>query len=170
VKDCLLPLKRNRKVALSRAEEQGGRFVGVESVVMEPGTVREVSVEDVDFPLFLSNHVLTNEDGRVGVWYLVTSDPTLGADEMATIYRTRWRIEVDHQSLKQNASLDRSPTRTVTTQTNHFFAALCGSVKLELLKTTHALNHFARKTKLYLQAAQVVFAALQELQPIRLAA
>ena len=26
------------------------------------------------------------------------------------------------------------PLRTVTTQTNHFFAALCGYIKLELLK------------------------------------
>ncbi len=75
-----------------------------------------------------------------------------------------------HKSLKQNASLERSPTRTVVTQTNHFFAALCGYIKLELLQTTTALNHFALKTKLYLQAAQVAFAALRELQPVRLAA
>jgi hypothetical protein len=169
-KDFIVPLKRNRKVALSRADQKAGRFVGVESVVIEPDTVREVYVEDVDFPLFLSKHVLTNEDGSVGVWYLVTSDATLGADQMAAIYRTRWKIEVYHKSLKQNASLERSPTRTVTTQTNHFFAALCGYIKLELLKPTTALNHFALKTKLYVQAAQVAFAALQDLQPIRLAA
>lgn len=67
-KDFILPLKRNRKVALSRADQQVGRFVGVESVVIDPGTVREVYVADVDFPLFLSKHVLTNEDGSVGVW------------------------------------------------------------------------------------------------------
>ncbi len=169
-KDFILPLKRNRKVALSRADQQAGRFVGVETLGCEPGAVREVYVEDVAFPLFLSKHVLTNEDGSSGVWYLVTSDATLTADEMAAIYRTRWTIEVYHKSLKQNASLERSPTRTVTTQTNHFFAALCGYIKLELLKTTTALNHFALKTKLYLHATQVAFAALHELQPVRLVA
>ena len=115
-------------------------------------------------------HVLTNEDGSTGVWYLVTSDATLSAEAMTTIYYTRWRIEVYHKSLKQNASLERSPTRTVTTQTNHFFAALCGYIKLEVLQTTTTLNHCALKTKLYLQAAQVAFAALRELQPVRLAA
>ncbi len=169
-KDFILPLKRNRKVALSRAEQADGRYVGVDTLACEPGTVREIYVEDVEFPLFLSQHILTNEDGSTGVWYLVTSDATLTADGMATIYRTRWTIEVYHKSLKQNASLERSPTRTVTTQTNHFFAALCGYIKLELLKTTTMLNHFALKTKLYLQATQVAFAALHDLHPVRLAA
>lgn len=89
---------------------------------------------------------------------------------MAAIDRTRWTIEVYHKSLKQNASLERSPTRTVTTQTNHFFAALCGYIKLEMLKVSTTLNHFALKTKLYLQAAQVAFVALHEMQPIRLTA
>lgn len=169
-KDVIMPLKRNRKVALSRDEEQAGRFVGVESVVLEPQTVREVYVEGVDFPLYLTKHVFTNEDGSTAVWYLVTSDATLSAEAMALIYQKRWRIEVYHKSLKQNASLERSPTRTVTTQTNHFFAALCGYIKLEMLQTTTMLNHFALKTKLYVQAAQVAFAALRQLQPVRLAA
>ena len=31
----------------------------------------------------------------------------------------RWQVEVYHKSLKQNASLACSPTRTKTTQGNH---------------------------------------------------
>jgi hypothetical protein len=58
-------------------------------------------------------------------------------------------VEPYHKSLKQNASLEKSPTQTVTTQTNHFFAALCGYIKLELLKSNTKLNHFALKSKLY---------------------
>jgi len=38
----------------------------------------------------------------------------------------------------------------VITQANHFFAALYGYIKLELLKGTTKLNHFALKAKLYL--------------------
>jgi len=38
-------------------------------------------------------------------------------------------IECDHKSLTQNVSLEKSPTQTDTTQTNHFFAALCGFIK-----------------------------------------
>ncbi len=169
-KDFIMPLKRNRKVALSCEDQQTGRRVGVESVVMEPNAVREVYVEGVDFPLFLTKHVFTNEDGSTAVWYLVTSDATLSAEAMTDIYHKRWKIEVYHKSLKQNASLERSPTRTVVTQSNHFFAALCGYIKLEMLQTTTMLNHFALKTKLYLHATQVAFAALRDLHPVRLAA
>src|SRR4029453_16436612 len=44
-------------------------------------------------------------------------------------------IERYHQSLKQNVSLAKSPTQTVVTRTNHFFAALCAFVKLELMRS-----------------------------------
>ena len=79
-------------------------------------------------------------------------------------------MEPYHKSLKQNASLEKSPTQTVTTQTNHFFAALCGYIKLEMLKVSTHLNHFALKTKLYVRAVQVAFDALRQLEPVRLAA
>jgi hypothetical protein len=49
-------------------------------------------------------------------------------DDMVTSYRKRWNVEPYHKSLKQNASLEKSPTHTVVTQTNHFFAALCGYI------------------------------------------
>jgi hypothetical protein len=39
----------------------------------------------------------------------------------------------------------------VTTQANHFSAALNGCIKLNLLKGTTNLNHFVLKSKLYLQ-------------------
>jgi hypothetical protein len=35
-------------------------------------------------------------------------------------------------------------TQTVTTQTNHFLAALCAFVKLEVLSTSTKLNHFTK--------------------------
>ncbi len=56
--------------------------------------------------------------------YLVTSDSTLTANQLITIYQKRWKVEEYHRSLKQNASLAKSPTRTPTTQTNHFVTAL----------------------------------------------
>ncbi len=79
-------------------------------------------------------------------------------------------MEPYHKSLKQNASLEKSPTQTVVTQTNHFFAALCGYIKLELLKGDTRLNHFALKSKLYLRAIQSAYTALRELHPARLTA
>jgi hypothetical protein len=73
-------------------------------------------------------------------------------------------MELYHKSLKQNASLEKSPTQTVTTQANHFFAALCGYIELELLK------HFALRAKRYFHAVQSAYATLQKLNPARLAA
>jgi len=79
-------------------------------------------------------------------------------------------IEVYHKSLKQNASLEKSPTRPPTTQRNHLFASLCAYVKLESLKIKTGLNHFALKSKIYLSALQTAFAELGKLNPRSLTA
>ena len=75
-----------------------------------------------------------------------------------------------HKSLKQNVSLAKSPTQPEKTQTNHFFAALCGYIKLEMLKVETKTNHFALKTKLYVNALQSAFQTLREMNPVHLSA
>ncbi len=75
-----------------------------------------------------------------------------------------------HKYHKQNASLERSSTHALCTQTDHLFASLCGYVKLELLKLSSHLNHFALKSSTYLRALQVAFDTFRQLQPVRLAA
>ncbi len=169
-KEFVMPLKANRKVAVSATDKKHGRYVQVATLVLEPQSIQEIYLEGVDFPLLLVKQVFVNGDGSTGVLYLVTSDTLLTYDGLTTIYRKRWNVEPYHKSLKQNASLERSPTQTVTTQTNHFFAALCGYIKLELLKQQTKLNHFALRAKLYTRALRVAFDALAELQPTRLAA
>ena len=169
-KDFVMPVKTNRKVALNLADQQQGRYARVDTLALEANTAREVYLEGVHFPLLLVKQVFVNGDGSTGVLYLVTSDTTLTADQVMALYRTRWNVEPYHKSLKQNASLEKSPTQTLTTQTNHFFAAVCGYIKLELLKRSTKLNHFALKSKLYLAALHVAFDTLRQLQPVRLAA
>ena len=71
-------------------------------------------------------------------------------------------MEVYHKSLKQNASLSKSPTRTVRSQSNHVFAALVAYVKLEKLRFATTTNHFAFKTRLYLSALKAAFDRLRE--------
>lgn len=169
-KEFVMPIKTNRHVALSSNDRQRGRFQRVEMLDLEPTVAREAYLEGLDFAVLLVKQVFVNEDGSRGVQYLVTSDLTLSGEQIIALYRKRWNVEPYHKSLKQNASLEKSPTQTVTTQTNHLFAALCGYIKLELLKVSTQLNHFALKSKLYLQALHVAFAALRELHPVRLAA
>jgi DDE superfamily endonuclease len=168
--DFIMPLKSNRKLALSSGDKSQGRYVRVDSLPLETGVVREIYLEGVDFPLALVKQIFANEDGSSGTQYLVSSQTTLTSDAIIDLYRKRWNVEPFHKSLKQHASLEKSPTRTVRTQTNHLFASFCGYIKLELLKVSTKLNHFALKSQLYLRALQVAFAALHQLQPVRLAA
>jgi len=51
------------------------------------------------------------------------------------------------KSLKSNAALAKSPTRTVMTLNNHVFMAIFAVFKLECLKMRRKLNHFALRTK-----------------------
>ena len=80
---------------------------------------------------------------------------------MAELYQKQWSIERFHQSINSNAALAKSPTKTPTTQANHFFAAMWAYLKLELLSQQTYLNHFALKAKLYLAANRAAFQQLQ---------
>lgn len=168
--DFICPLKSNRKVALSLRDKQQGRFHRLDTLELEANAIQKIWLEGVDFPLLLTKQVFANEDGCTGLAYLVSSDTTLSFDDLTTNYRKRWQVECYHKSLKQNVSLEKSPTQTRTTQTNHFFAALCGFVKLEMLKGKTKLNHFAIKSKLYLNALHSAFDTLRQLQPPQIAA
>jgi hypothetical protein len=171
-KEFVMPLKTNRKLALSADDKRQGIYVRVDEVEIEPNTVyaQPVYLEGVSFPLLLAKQVFTNKDDSTGVLYLVTSDTSLTYDGITSLYQKRWTIEPFHKSLKQNAALERSPAHTVTTQTNHIFASLCAFIKLEKLKLKTRCNHFGLKARLYLRAVQSAFDELRELQPIKLPA
>jgi IS4 transposase len=99
--------------------------------------------------LLLAKGVFKNEDGTEGVLYLVSSDDvTLDHERLSTIYQRRWKVEEYHKSLKVNASLAKSPTKTIRTQSNHCFASIYAFVKLERLKVTTKMNHFALRSRL----------------------
>jgi hypothetical protein len=165
-----MPIKENRKVALSADDKQQGRYQAVSDLDLPAGAPIQVWLESVDFPLHLVKQVFTNEDGSHGTLYLVSSDLTLSFDQITTLYQRRWTVEVYHKSLKQNASLEKAPVRTPTTQRNHLFASLCAYIKLESLKIETKLNHFALKSKIYMSALRSAYDELVKLNPQPLAA
>ena len=169
-KEFVMPLKANRKVALSEEDLHAGRYVTVSSLDLPEGEPRLICLEEVNFSLLLAKQVFINEDGSRGTLYLVTSDLTLTYDQITALYQKRFRVEGYHKSLKQNASLEKSPTRTETTQQNHFFASVCAYVKLERLKLKQGVNHFALKSKIYLSALKSAYAELVKLKPQSLTA
>jgi len=169
-KDVICPIKSNRKAALSLADKKAGHWVAVSTLEIKENTELEIYLEGLEFPVKLIKQVFTNEDEISGILYLISTDTTLSIDQMTTIYQRRWNVEIYHKSLKQNVSLAKSPTQTEKTQTNHFFAALCGYIKLEMLKVETKTNHFALKTKLYVNALHSAFQTLRELHPIQFSA
>ena len=169
-KDVICPIKHNRQIALSLEDKLKGHWQTVSTLEIKATTELEIWLEGVDFPLTLVKQVFTNGDGSEGILYLISSDRTLSFDHITTIYQKRWSVECYHKSLKQNVSLAKSPTHTERTQTNHFFAALCGYIKLEMLKVETKTNHFALKTKLYVNALQSAFQTLREMNPVHLSA
>jgi hypothetical protein len=162
-KEFVAAIKANRLVALSEADKRNGQWVAVSEVDLKAGQCRLVYLQGLDFPVLLAKQVFTNKDGSTGTLYLVSSDTSLSYFDLTTIYQKRWNVEVFHKSLKQNAALEKSPTKTVRSQSNHIFAAMIAFIKLEQLKLTHKTNHFALKSKLYLKAIKAAFAELNSL-------
>lgn len=169
-RDFVMPLKSNRKVALAREPKVRGPYVAVSELELPADTTCQIWLEEVPFALALTKQVFINEDQSQGTLYLVTSDLMLSADQTQRLYQRRWSVEEYHKSLKQNASLERSPTRTATTQRNHLFSSLCAYLKLEGLKWQTKLNHFALKSKIYQSALKAAYAELVKLHPQPLAA
>ena len=162
-KEFVMALKGNRLVALSEPDKRQGRFVALTELDLKPGQCRLVYLKGVEFPVIVAKQVFINQDGSTGTLYLVSSDTTLTYDQLTTIYQKRWHVEVIHKSLKQNAALERSPTKTRRAQSNHIFAAMVAVTKLECLTLTHQTNHFALKSKLYLKAIKAAFDELRTL-------
>lgn len=163
-KEFIFALKENRKVALSLEDKLNGRYHRMDALDMPDNSTRLVFLEGLSFPLLLIKQRFTNEDGSTGLRYLVSSDISLDFDQATTIFQKRWKVELYHRSLKQNAALAKSPTRTVTTQTNHFFASLCAFIKLERLTLATKRNHYALKASLYIRALRSAFEELSSLK------
>lgn len=162
-KEFVMALKDNRLVALSEADKRQGRLVALVQLDLKPGQCRLVYLKGVEFPVIVAKRIFINQDGSTGTLYLVSSETTLTYDRLTALYQKRWNAEVIHKSLKQNAALERSPTKVMRAQANHIFAAMVAVTKLECLKLTHHTNHFALKSKLYLKAIKAAFGELRAL-------
>lgn len=157
-------IKANRLIAFSAEEKKRGQYHNLNSLSFKDGEKREVWLKDLAFPVALVTKIFKNEDGSTGILYIVTNDLNSDADRIYEIYQKRWRIEEYHKSIKQNASLEKSPTKVIRSQKNHIFASIVSYCKLEFLKIKTSLNHFALKYKLILRANQMAFRELKILR------
>jgi len=157
-------IKSNRLIAFSEGERKKGQYHNLKSLNFQDGEKRIVWLKDIAFPVALITKIFKNEDGSTGILHIVTNDLNSDADRIYEVYQKRWRIEEYHKSIKQNTSLEKSPTKVVRSQKNHIFASIVSYCKLEFLRIRTALNHFALKYKLILRANQVAFHELKNLR------
>lgn len=163
-KHFIAALKDNRLFAPTLDDKHQGRFVKVSELHLQDKRQITGYLRGYDKEVLLVRRVFTNKDGSTGAMTLVCSDTTLDGDHVATIYQKRWKVEEFHKSLKSNAALAKSPTKTIKTQANHIFMAIYSVFKLESLKIKLSLNHFALRAKLLFRANQMAFMELRRLR------
>lgn len=163
-KHFIAALKDNRLVALTEDDRKKGRFVRVDELALTDKQTVRGWLKGFDQEVLIVRQVFTNKDGSTGLLNLVCSDLTCDGEQVTTIYKKRWKVEEFHKSLKSNAALAKSPTRTVTTQNNHVFMSIYAVFKLECLKLKHKLNHFALRAKLFIKATRQAYSELQALR------
>jgi len=156
----IFDMKSNRRVVLSEKDRNAGNWTRIDEIDIADNTPLKVWLKDLEFPVLLTKQVFTNKNQSGGVRFLVSNDFSLSDDNFTTLYKKRWSVEEYHKSLKQNAAIAKSPTRTLRTQGNHIFASMMACVKLEKLKFASTLNHFAMKAKIYLAANKAAFKEL----------
>ncbi len=166
----IFDMKTNRMAALSEKDRNAGHWTRIDELDIPDNTPVKVWLKDLEFPVLLNKQVFTNKNQSAGVRFLVSNDFSLSDDDFTTLYKKRWSVEEYHKSLKQNAAIAKSPTRTVKTQANHIFASIMAYVKLEKLKFSAKLNHFALKSKIYLAANKAAFNELAALKAQALSA
>ena len=163
-KKFIIGIKSNRTVTLNGQDKKNKNVTKVKDLDWEDGKARKVWLKANAFPVLLIKKVFTNEDGTNGILYLISNDLDLNENDLYKIYQKRWDIETYHKSIKQNASLAKSPTKRVRSQKNHIFASIVAFCKLETLRFKTALNHFAIKYKLLINANQAALQKLREIQ------
>jgi hypothetical protein len=120
----IFELKENRQVAGSEVKRNQGLFERVDQMGLLEGKPEKVWIKDLEIPVLVFKQVFRNKDGTNGERFLVSNDLTLSSEQFMTVYKKRWSVEEYHKSLKQNASIGRSPAHTERTQGNHIFAAI----------------------------------------------
>lgn len=168
-KKFIMGIKSNRLIACEEGNEKG-QHQNLSSLNLKDREKRIVSLKGCPFSVALIAKIFKNEDGSTGTLYLVTNDLESSADHIYEVYQKRWRIEEYHKSVKQNASLEKSPTKVERSQRNHIFASIIAYCKLEFLKIKTNLNHFALKYKILVKANQTAYQELKKLQANEVAA
>jgi hypothetical protein len=161
-KHFIAALKDNRLVALTEEGREQKRFARGDELDFPEQTAVQGWLKGYAKAVLWVRQVFKNKDGSTGIVHLVCSDLTCDHDAITTTCKKRWQVEVFHKSLKSNANLAKSPTRTLRTPSNHIFMSICAAFKLECLSIKNKINPFALCRKLLINASRTAYAQLQQ--------
>jgi hypothetical protein len=148
----IFELKSNRLACIGEEDRKASRFTSIDRMDLGNDVPIQVWLKGLKIPLVICKQVFKNKDGTTGERYLATNNLLMTSEEFSVIYKKRWNVEVYHESLKQNASIGKSPAHTERTQSNHIFASLYAYLKLERMRLNTNMNHFAIKARIYATA------------------
>lgn len=163
-KHIITELKVNRLIALSDKDRNASKFVNINKADLKPLTVYKVYLKWYDEQVILVRQVFTNKDWGTGERYLLCTDMSLDFDTITSLYKRRWKVEESYKSIKCNTWLAKSPTKTIKSQSNHYFMSIYTHFKLALLSSKLKLNQFYLKSKLYIKALVASYTELQSLK------
>ena len=163
-KEFIIALKSNRTAALSYEAKLQGGFHRIDKLDLPEGQPVRGWLRGPDFLVLLLRQVFKNRDGSAGTLYLAGSGLDGEGETIKAVYRKRRKVETYHKTLKGNAALAKPPGKTVRTQSNHCFMAICSACRLEWISVTQQMNHFALRTRIYLKAIRHAFDELQLLK------
>ncbi len=129
-KFVIFALKSNRLIALNKADKQAKKFININKANLLNKQAVTGYLKGYPHKVLFLHQVFKNKDGSEGMLYLVCTDLECDGNDIVENYKKRWKIEVFHKSLKQNANLAKPPTRKKITQHNHIFFLLRHSLHL----------------------------------------
>ena len=171
----ITPTKANRSIALTEYDKTHMIWSKIEDLNFENGTVK-TWLKGVDHPVLIIKQIFTNQDGSTAIRFLITNDLNLNQEEISTTYHKRWTVEEYHKSLKSLLGLEKSPTKNLVTQSNHFFCSIMAFLKMEILtkykkvkggvkdQASKFKNHFQLKSQIYVAASKVAFKEVMKLK------
>lgn len=164
-KKFIFGFKSTNNIAFREQDKWKHHYIQIGKADLEENKMYTVYLEGLYFAVNVAKKTFINKDGSEGVLYLVTNDISLIYNDVFNIYHERWSTEEFYKSLKVNIGIEKSPTKTVKSQSNHIFSSLISFIKLECIKIASNLNHFAIKSKLIFVSNLVAMKELIEFRP-----
>ena len=147
--------------------EKLGFLFGIEKnrkISVEIGNIQQVQAVEIPseglvcyLPTFGEIKVFSQKFQNEFRYYLVYSPRyseknSFNEEEFKNIHARHWEIEQYHRILKQVGNIEHFQVRTELAIRNHFFSALCGYVKLSILKASGQIaNCYEIQKELFLE-------------------